>query len=119
MELDRAIELVGAVNSFAYFAMGLQEPISIKNATLAELVQARDVVETENRRRNDLPGTKTLMCVPDDRLIAAVFTARHYEAQDEESVDPIVLSPASFFSPHGTALVHIRMKPAEETAGVE
>lgn len=119
MELDHAIELVGAVNSFAYYAMGLQEPRSIKNATLAELMQARDVVEAQNRRREGATGTKTLMCVPDDRLIAAVFTARHYEAQDQDDVDPIVRTPASFFSPHGTALVHIRLKPVEEPAGVE
>lgn len=91
MQLDRAREIVGAINSYAYARVGIAEAESVEGLSLADMVQAKLLVETVNREGLvGEHGTRTLLMVPDDRLIAAVYALNHYGA----SRDAILFRPA-------------------------
>jgi hypothetical protein len=92
MTFERAQELVEAVNSFAFYGMGLVErPKSIGKATLAELCDAARIIR-EHSGEPTATGRRVLTH-PDDRLIAAVYTATHYQPGSPEEPNVIVLYP--------------------------
>lgn len=95
MTPERAREIVKAINNRCFFKMGLADVIiSLDGVTLAEMVEAAAMVRGGNAKAEPVDGMKTIMMVPDDRLIAAVYALDHY-AVDSEPV---------LFVPDGKAL---------------
>lgn len=110
MTKERAIELMRIVNSFAFYEMGLVDapkklPIDV---SLLELCVALEIVEKNGVTQNE-DGSTTHMMRPDQRLIAAAYTATHYRASDQSDVDIIVRMPPGGLFPRGTVLVHIEV----------
>lgn len=72
--------------------MGILEepPPSLEDYSLRELLDANHLVRDLNTERPDGPSDYSHQTMCDDRLIAALYTAYHYEAQPESQVEPIV-----------------------------
>lgn len=100
LTLARAVEVVGAINAACFIRVGVYDggpdPFApLKGLSLADMLQAVEVVKAENEGRqaaakNDAasPGVSLFM-TPDDRLTAAVYTMLHYDPDP----DPIVHEP--------------------------
>lgn len=76
----------------------------LRTCSLSELLAARDVVSAANAAARNAGPPYTLTTVCDDRLIAAIYTALHYDPTEADAPDPILL-----LTEHGctTALVHV------------
>jgi len=84
MDLERAKEIVHAVNSVAYATIGVPNFLSpqwLEKVPLAEMIEAKALVENDNKGRpSNSDGSKSFSIIPDDRLIAAVYVLLHYDA---------------------------------------
>jgi len=84
MTPERAREIVSAINDRCFFTMKLVEsPKSLAGVTLAEMLEAKTIVEAENDAAESVNGSYTIKMVPDDRLIAAAYCMEHYPVSDE------------------------------------
>lgn len=86
MTRERAHEIVGAINDRCFVTMGFKQLIEIRSLekiTLAEMIEAKSVVEAENDSAQYVDGTKAISMTPDDRLIAAAYCLEHYEMSKE------------------------------------
>lgn len=95
MPLERARELCSIVNSYAYATLGVKAATPLpKDVSLFDLVQAREIVERENKRLETAPadgGSRSFYMLPDPRLIAAVYAIEHYPVGPQA----IILRPAT------------------------
>lgn len=94
MTPERAQQIVSAINDRCFFNMGLkkaEEIGSLKEVSLAEMLEASAMIEAGDRAAPSVGGTKTLMVIPDDRLIAAAYVLEHYQPSNES----IISLPAS------------------------
>ena len=122
MNLDRAKQIVGAITDRSLFKMGFLEgrPVgSLEGVSLAEMLDATAAVEAENERAAEEArqsgGSYSIMSVPAERLIAAVYAVEHYTA----SSDAIVAMPHPKRPELALVLVAgtCRMPSGEETDG--
>ncbi|MBB3937695.1 hypothetical protein [Aureimonas phyllosphaerae] len=96
MTLDRALEIVKAINQRSFLPMGLIEPKdvgSLAGVSLAEMLEAVACCQQETERRREHArehgGSYGVIAVPADRLIAAAYALENYEPDG----DAIVASP--------------------------
>lgn len=89
LDLERALEIVGAINDRMFLAMGLvpaSEVGSLQGVSLVQMLEAKQVVERENDRRaaeaKREGSSYSISVVPADRLIAAAYALENYEAGD-------------------------------------
>lgn len=113
----RALDIVSMVNDMAFCSMGLWEegkPLrSIRDVSLAEMLEAKRIVEEKNALPLPPPGgARTIHCVPDDRLIAAAYVISHYEPNGS----PILMLPQQsvFHETSHVALGCVRLNPNDE-----
>jgi hypothetical protein len=87
MTVERAQEIVGKLDDVAFITWGLiRGPTpDLSGITLAEMVDACSIVREQETIEAD--GSRAMMAVPDDRLVAAIYAALHYDLQQE----PIVI----------------------------
>ncbi len=92
MTPERASEIVAGINAFCFYDMELIDDaeVSVKakalnGVTLAEMCQAAVTVKTHGEKRTE-GGCAIVQSYPDDRLIAAVYTACHYEPDHTQSI---------------------------------
>lgn len=86
MTPERAQEIVTAINNRCMFTMdlfGVDKLHSLKGVSLAEMLEAKEVIEAQNRAAESVDGSRTIKMIPDDRLIAAAYCMEHYPASDE------------------------------------
>ena len=76
----------------------------LRSCSLGDLLAARDLVAAGNAAATAGGPPFTLTTVCDDRLVAAIYTALHYDATDPDEPEPIVLLTDSGCT---TALVHV------------
>lgn len=90
MELERAKEIVHAINCASYATMridGFEVPKWLEEVSLADMLEAKAAVERLDREQKpDVNGTRTFHMKPDDRLIAAVYVLLHYDAGRYEPI---------------------------------
>ena len=92
MTPDRAIDIVRRINARYFLAMGIsQEPVlpSLDGVSLAEMLEATGTVGKINDTTTAGTGPKAFYVVPDDRLIAAVYTVVNYHPE----ASPIAMEP--------------------------
>jgi hypothetical protein len=90
MTPDRAREIVNAINNRCLFKMGLTEKLpSLAGVSLAQMVEATQIVEAGNAARGAVRGGHTIHMIPAERLIAAVYALENYPADG----DAVVLMP--------------------------
>lgn len=83
MTLERAIDIVTAVNGRAFVTMDLPGDLSpLVDVSLADMLRAKAMVEQANvdarLAAEQEGGGYVIRVVPDDRLIAAVYALDHY-----------------------------------------
>jgi hypothetical protein len=94
MDIERARKIVKAMLENAFYNMGLRDgedkPTDIAAYTLAEMIQANQMVSDDPGETDpETGGTKRMMHC-DDRLVAALYACCHFPAQDEnEEVEPL------------------------------
>lgn len=54
----------------------------LKKLTLGDMVEASRIVKAQPPTPGEKPGWKTYAMTVDDRMIAAIYTAMHYEAEE-------------------------------------
>ena len=99
MELERAKEIVAAINSFCFAGMSRRDAdlATLKEVSLKEMIEANDVVCAENDRARtwakENGGGYSAMTHPDPRLIAAVYTFLNYSPsdRDDDEEDNLIL----------------------------
>lgn len=65
MTPDRAHEIVKAVNDRCFFGMGLTEkPGSLSDVSLADMLEAKRLIEEKNKAADSVDGTKSISIVP-------------------------------------------------------
>ena len=86
MTPELAAEINSAMVAHSMFAMGLREarPPSLARYTLRQMLDATEFVAAEDKAAVSVNGSKTIRMVCDPRLVAALYTLYHYEAQDPE-----------------------------------
>lgn len=90
MDLARALEIVWAICDRSMFTLGLVEKVSsLEGVSLAEMIEATHLVEAEDAKPIEPGKLRTLNVIPDDRLIAAVYCAEHYDV----SIGTILILP--------------------------
>jgi hypothetical protein len=87
MELEKALEINGQL---ARVAIGgrIGDKVTIPDYSLAEMIQARDIVAGYNKTRTD----KVFSIICDDRIIAAIYTLKWYKAESGEDITPILVA---------------------------
>lgn len=128
MDYERALKITADCQSHVFHAMGLpgQEPQSLEDYSLGEMLEAGRVVhETDDRRRAE--GTSTVVhSVCDDRLVAALYLAANHHGDSPRSPTPVctvdgkvvvVVRPESH--PGGGEPVPEEFEPIEERSAVE
>lgn len=92
LTLDRAIEITGAICERSFHTLGLWDvgkPMaSLEGVSLGQMVEAVALVNRENEKPSDGNG-KTIHVIPDQRLVAAVFTLEHYEGTQRIASKPV------------------------------
>lgn len=93
---DRADQIIDAICCFSLAEIGLTEVTPETIATLARLdladmLAAKNVIDLMNRMPVPAGAPRTIHVVPDDRLIAAVYTWLHYCAGDDTGRDNVVV----------------------------
>lgn len=91
MELERARDITGACLAHTYYRMGFieEEPPSLEDYSLRELLDANHRVDEENKKFS-VDGKKRIQVICADRLVAALYTLYHYQAELPDSgVEPI------------------------------
>lgn len=94
LELERALTIVHAINTFALDGIGLAhaDPKPLADLSLQEMLDAVRIVERYNERPRMLGVGNSLTMVPADRLIAAVYTLINFynpSAHDGDDGDDI------------------------------
>lgn len=92
MELEKAQKIVKACVAHRMYDMGVvdEEPPSLYEYSLRELLEANDRVREENENQPK-EGVMSFQTVCDDRLVAALYTIYHYEAERGTSIEPICM----------------------------
>lgn len=88
MTIERAREINHKLLDHGLFRFELEnKPLdaSIKDISLQDMLTATEMVRSNNPAG---AGKHELTC--DERLIAAIYTAYHYAAEDPASISPIV-----------------------------
>lgn len=88
MTLDRAREIVKAINARCFVHMGLEHDLpSLEGVSLADMVEATAMIRNVNKVNQAAAkfsgGQYSVTMVPDDRLIAAVYAIDHYPMSNE------------------------------------
>lgn len=114
MNFERAREIVDAINDRAFYQMGLVESVgSLDGVTLAEMIEAKQVVEARNEAERERlereHGSATIRVVPDDRLIAAAYALDHYAPNNEA----VVLVPTGEWPFNRRALAVVGLEPGD------
>jgi len=112
MDIERAKKIVGAMVENAYYNMGLRDgedkPTDIAAYSLAEMVQANQMVSDDPGEVDPETGGTKRMIHCDDRLVAALYACCHFPAQDKnEEVEPLARID-------GKVLVCVRVPRSEE-----
>ncbi|MFG1246752.1 hypothetical protein [Xanthobacter flavus] len=115
MEIERAKEIVHSINAFAMVTMGLEVKAgSLKDVTLSDMLEAKAAVLSLNAAAaadyKEHGGSYSIYCVPDDRLIAAVYTLGHYHPSRE----PILCLPRQSFNGTHVAVAVVALTPTED-----
>ncbi|WP_234053678.1 MULTISPECIES: hypothetical protein [unclassified Xanthobacter] len=115
MREDRAHEIVAAINSWAAVTLGLDVSMGgLEGVSLAEMLEAKEIVETRNRRAADAAeasgGSYSISVVPDDRLVAAAYCLDHYPTGNEA----ILCVPRPSFNGTHAALGLVAITPDDE-----
>jgi hypothetical protein len=82
MTEEKAREIVGDMyETFLYFQIGGKQKPKPLDYTLGEMVEANKIVAELNKTRIGNPSGKSvsIQMMLDDRLVAAIYCARHYE----------------------------------------
>ncbi|WP_439392386.1 hypothetical protein ACRQ5Q_22585 [Bradyrhizobium sp. PMVTL-01] len=108
MELSRAREIVQAINARCFVTIGLDKDLpSLEDVSLGEMMEATNMVRNANQAARAAAeingGGCTISIVPDDRLIAAVYTLHHYPCSRE----PILSIPFGAARQHVVAVLAI------------
>jgi len=104
-EFQRALDITDACVRNHYWMMGIiqEEPPSLADYTLLELVEANHAIAKDEGQVNP-DGSRSIPIHCDDRLVAALYTAYHFDPSDQDDIDPIVKLP-------DRVLVNIKMTP--------
>jgi len=79
MSPERALEIVCAINDRCFYKMELVDKVhSLEGVSLAEMLEAKTIVEVGNTAAMKPGGSMSIRMVPDDRLIAAAYVLDHY-----------------------------------------
>jgi hypothetical protein len=117
MTLERAQEIVSAINDRCLFAMGLVEPAkvgSLKDVSLADMLAAKAEVEAENARvaahAREHGGSYSIRTIPADRLIAAAYALEHFRPDNEA----VAVIPTTEWPYNRRALGVVGLEPGHE-----
>lgn len=96
LTIERAREIVRAINARAFVTMGMADELaSLEGVSLAQMLEAVRMISNANAARRAAAavngGGVTIDVIPDDRLVAAVYAIHHYPASRE----PILSIPAA------------------------
>lgn len=99
IELQKARVIVRAMTGWKFIEIGLREgPLpDLEQYSLEEMLTAAHMIRDFGEVRNG-DGTTSIMVRPDDRFIAALYCLVHFQADEQDDVEPIVAG-------HGKALV--------------
>lgn len=106
MTREEAELINGLCVEHGLFRLGVIDyrPTTLAHYSLAQLIEARDIVRAENRLVKP-GGGRSFHTVCDDRLLAALYVAHHYDAVDPgRDIEPIVVAG-------DRAVVVLRMPP--------
>lgn len=111
MTLTRAYQIVHDCNAVYMATMGLLNfpPPSLKGYSLAEMIEAKGLVRAHEENQ---PAPKTITCTCDDRLIAALYVACHWEGGDPKDCEAVVVCD-------GNAVIVLRADMMSEKQNVE
>lgn len=108
---ERALSIVRAINDRCFFAMGISETVgSLEGVSLADMLEAKRLVEQRNENAAYVDGKRTINVVPDDRLIAAAYTLEHYRPDNEA----IAVVPTREWPFDRRALGVVGLEPAKQ-----
>ena len=95
MTPERAQEIVTAINNRCLFTIDAVDAVnlgSLRGVSLAEMMEAKSIIEAENLAAVVVDGVRWIKQVPADRLIAAAYCMEHYPVSED---DAIILMPMS------------------------
>lgn len=119
-EFERAEDIVGAMCDLYLGDIGCapdELPAADKfeaacnllaHLSLSDMLNARSLVEQWNERPSG-PGGKWFMCVPEDRLIAAIYTLVHYTYCASPDTNYVVVERRTPVNIHS---LQVRSRPA-------
>jgi len=83
MNLQEARDITAActANKMASMGIGENQPPSLADYSLEQLLVANRMVKEEPNTKNK-DGTESMQMFCDDRLVAALYTVYHYEAEE-------------------------------------
>ncbi|HYE20127.1 MAG TPA: hypothetical protein VEA69_16895 [Tepidisphaeraceae bacterium] len=92
MTLADARAIVSDCLTHVWYREGLRDdpPASLAGYSLAQLVEANRIVRDDPGDRQP-DGTTRVMMNCDDRLVAALYVATHYEPEDQRDATPIAI----------------------------
>lgn len=95
-------------NGLRRFGLTAESP-SLRPYTLRQLIDARDIVAAENRETEKQPGPHRITMICDDRLLAALYVAYHYDPCEPDrrsgQIEPLAVSN------EGVAVVTLQAPP--------
>lgn len=111
MALERAYVIVQACSAVISHHTGLseEEPPSLKEYSLPELIEARDLVRTHHA---EMHWSKNTSAVLEDRFIAALYVAGNFFGFDSESCEAVVRSEGV-----GVFIINLDAGETKEDAG--
>jgi hypothetical protein len=92
IEIANAREIVRAMMLWKWVEMGLKPgPVSdLESYALREMLDAAHMIRDFGEEKND-NGTTDHMVFPADRLIAALYCITHWQANDPDACESIVI----------------------------
>jgi hypothetical protein len=93
MDLKTAKEITHKCGLHVFYLQGVteDEPPSLAEYTLSELLEANHRVKQWNARDPDEAGRKNMQIYCDDRLIAALYVTYQYEPDWPDDAQPIAM----------------------------
>lgn len=85
----QARAIVGTMYRHVLYREGVcEKPESLEGYTLQQLLAANQIVEAQSKEaaRNKVDGKYTIQGVIADRLIAAIYTTYHYQADNTRAI---------------------------------